>query len=144
MLVSQIVRNKGAQDVVTVPPETTLAQAAQVLSDNRIGALVVSDNGERVMGILSERDIVREIARRGAACLTARVDDVMTRNVYGCKMDDKADLVLQTMTSKRFRHIPVMDGGKMLGLISIGDVVAARLSELEVEKDALTGMIMGY
>ncbi len=144
MLVSQIVRNKSAQDVVTVPPETTLSQAAQVLADNRIGALVVSPDGEKVLGILSERDIVREIARRGAACLGVRVDEVMTRNVYGCKMDDKADLVLQTMTAKRFRHIPVMDGGRMISLISIGDVVAARMSELEVEKDALTGMIMGY
>lgn len=144
MLVSQIIRNKGSQQVVTVTPEMTIGEAAKVLAENRIGALVVTDDGAKVRGILSERDLVREMGARGAACLTDRVDNVMTRNVYACKPDDSADLVLQTMTNKRFRHIPVMDGVRMVGLISIGDVVAARLSELQLEKDALTGMIMGY
>ena len=144
MLVSQIIRNKGTHDVTTLPPKATLADAARLLSSKRIGAVVISEDGKRVMGILSERDIVRELGARGAACLTERVDQVMTRNVYGCKLDDSADLVLQTMTTKRFRHIPVLDGAVMVGLISIGDVVAARLSELQLEKDALTGMIMGY
>jgi CBS domain-containing protein len=144
MLVSQIIRNKGTHDVMTLPPGATLSDAARLLSSKRIGAVVISEDGKRVMGILSERDIVRELGQRGAACLSERVDQIMTRNVYGCKLDDSADLVLQTMTTKRFRHIPVLDGAVMVGLISIGDVVAARLSELQLEKDALTGMIMGY
>ncbi len=144
MLVSQIIRNKGSHDVVTVKPAATLSEAMRLLATKRIGAVVVSEDGAKVLGILSERDVVREMGTRGAACLTERVDHVMTRNVYGCKLDDSADLVLQTMTTKRFRHIPVLDAGRMVGLISIGDVVAARLSELQLEKDALTGMIMGY
>ena len=94
-------------------------------------------------GILSERDIVRELGKRGAACMADTVD-VMTRDVYGCAPGDNADIVLQTMTSKRFRHLPVMEDGRMVALISIGDVVAARLTELELEKNALTGMIAGY
>lgn len=144
MLVSQIIRNKAQGGVVTLAPGTSLAEAAQMLSEKRIGAVVISPDGARVAGILSERDIVRELGKRGADCLSDKVDSVMTRNVFGCNPEDSADLVLQTMTQKRFRHLPVMEGEKMIGLISIGDVVAARLSELQLEKDALTGMIMGY
>ncbi|MCC5954978.1 MAG: CBS domain-containing protein [Natronohydrobacter sp.] len=144
MLVSQIIRNKAQQGVVTLQPGVTLSEAAKLLSEKRIGAVVVSVDGEKVAGILSERDVVRVIGQRGAAALSDTVDTVMTRNVFGCGPDDNADLVLQTMTQKRFRHLPVMEAGKMIALISIGDVVAARLAELELEKDALTGMIMGY
>jgi CBS domain-containing protein len=144
MLVSQIIRSKPQGGVITISPEATLSDAVQLLAEKRIGAVVASPDGEQVAGILSERDIVREIARRGPDCLNDTVSSAMTRNVFGCNPTDKTDLVLQTMTSKRFRHIPVMEDGKMLGLISIGDVVAAKLSELELEKDALTGMIMGY
>lgn len=144
MLVSQIIRNKLQQGVITLPPGTTLADAAQLLSEKRIGAVVISSDGSKVTGILSERDIVREIGKRGPGALDDKVEDVMTRNVFGCTPQDNADLVLQTMTQKRFRHLPVTEDGKMIALISIGDVVAARLAELELEKDALTGMIMGY
>jgi len=144
MLVSQIIRNKPQQGVVTVTPGTSLAEASKILSDKRIGAVVISADGKSVAGILSERDVVRELGKRGAACLSDKVDDVMTRSVFGCSPDDSTDLVLQTMTQKRFRHLPVMQEGEMVALISIGDVVAAKLSELQLEKDALTGMIMGY
>lgn len=144
MLVSQIIRNKPQQGVVTVRPGTSVGDAAKLLSQKRIGAVVVSQDGEKVAGILSERDIVRELGKRGVDCLSDKVDDVMTRSVFGCKSDDSTDLILQTMTQKRFRHLPVMEDGKMIALVSIGDVVAAKLSELQLEKDALTGMIMGY
>ncbi|MGY6547395.1 MAG: CBS domain-containing protein [Roseinatronobacter sp.] len=144
MLVSQIIRNKDQQGVVTIAPGKTLQDAAVLLSEKRIGAVVVSGDGAKVAGILSERDIVREIGKRGTAALDDTVEAVMTRNVFGCDPDDNADLVLQTMTKKRFRHLPVMQDGKMIALISIGDVVAARMSELQLEKEALTGMIMGY
>lgn len=144
MLVSQIIRNKLQQGVITLPPGTTLADAAQLLSEKRIGVVVISSDGSKVTGILSERDIVREIGKRGPGALDDKVEDVMTRSVFGCTPQDNADLVLQTMTQKRFRHLPVTEDGKMIALISIGDVVAARLAELELEKDALTGMIMGY
>ncbi|KPQ07195.1 MAG: putative signal transduction protein [Rhodobacteraceae bacterium HLUCCA12] len=143
MLVSQILKGK-AGGVVTIPAGAAIHEAAELLSARRIGALVVSDDGMTVQGILSERDIVRELGKRGTACLDDKVEDLMTRAIYGCKPDDTADQVLQTMTQRRFRHMPVMEGSAMIGLISIGDVVAARLSELQLERDALTGMIMGH
>lgn len=142
MLVSQILNNKAA-GVVTLNPGATIREAVELLSTRRIGAVVVSSDGKKVNGIVSERDIVRELGRAGAACLDQGVDTIMTRAIYGCAPGDSADSVLETMTNRRFRHMPVMEGNVMVGFISIGDVVAARLSELQMEKDALTGMIMG-
>lgn len=144
MLVSQILKSKADDGVVTVPPGTTLAKAAETLSARRIGALVVSQDGKRVAGILSERDIVRELGRRGPACMADTVDSIMTARIIGCARGDATDDVLQKMTDGRFRHMPVMEGDEMVGLISIGDVVKARLMELAAEKDALEGMIKGF
>ena len=144
MHVQQILKSKSDDGVVTVPPGTSLAKAAEILSSRRIGALVVSPDGKRVAGILSERDIVRELGRRGAVCMADSVDTVMTANIIACRRDDKADEVLQKMTDGRFRHMPVVEGDQMVGLISIGDVVKARLMELAMEKDALEGMIKGF
>jgi CBS domain-containing protein len=143
MLVSQILKSK-ASGVITIAPGASLREAAELLADRRIGALVASEDGKKVAGILSERDLVRELGKRGPECLQDSVEQVMTRQIYGCKPTDLADQVLRIMTDRRFRHMPVMEGEEMIGLISIGDVVAARLSELEHEKDALTGMIMGH
>ena len=144
MLVSQILKTKSDDGVVTIAPGTTLGRAAEVLSSRRIGALVVSADGKKVAGILSERDIVRELGRRGPACLPDTVDSVMTARVITCARGDRADEVLQKMTDGRFRHLPVVEGEEMVGLISIGDVVKARLDELNTEKDALEGMIKGF
>lgn len=141
--VAQILRSKPATGVVTVKPGATVAAAAELLSSMRIGAVIVSADGARVDGILSERDIVRELGKRGGAVLNDRVDQLMTRNLVTCSPDEMSDSVLTKMTDGRFRHMPVLVGGEMVGLISIGDVVKARLSELAMEKDALTGMIMG-
>ena len=143
MLVAQILKSKSDDGVVTLPPGTSIAKLAETLSQRRIGAVVISTDGKQVAGIVSERDVVREIGRRGPACLTDTVDGIMTARVTTCARGDHADDVLQKMTDGRFRHIPVVDGGQMVGLISIGDVVKARLSELEHEKDALEGMIRG-
>lgn len=142
MIVSKILEGKAA-GVVTIGPDATLTEVVELLSARRIGAVVVSKDGERVDGIVSERDIVREIGRSGTDALKLKAGKVMTHTIYGCKPTDTTDSVLETMTSRRFRHMPVMEGDKMVGFISIGDVVAARLSELQMEKDALTGMIMG-
>jgi CBS domain-containing protein len=144
MLVSQILKLKSDDGVVTVPPGTSIAKAAEVLSARRIGALIVSPDGKRVSGILSERDIVREIGRRGATCMADTVDSIMTSVIIGCSREEQANDVLQKMTDGRFRHMPVMEGDQMVGLISIGDVVKARLTELAAEKDALEGMIKGF
>ncbi|MGY6411538.1 MAG: CBS domain-containing protein [Alkalilacustris sp.] len=144
MLVHQILRAKpGGEEVATVAPGRTVAEAARMLSERRIGALVVSDGGPP-MGILSERDIVRELGRRGPGALEDSVSALMTRDVITCDPEDLADGVLGRMTDRRCRHMPVMRDGKMIGLISIGDVVKARLDELSMEKEALKGMIMGY
>lgn len=144
MLVSHILKSKSDDGVVTLHPGATVAKVAEVLSSRRIGAVVISSDGRVVEGIVSERDVVRELGRRGPACLTDRVESLMTAKVTTCSRHDSADLVLAVMTEGRFRHIPVVENGQMIGLISIGDVVKARLSELSMEKDALEGMIKGF
>lgn len=144
MLVQQILSSKASDAVVTVKPGTLIRDAAQILADKRIGTVVISENGDSASGILSERDIVRELAAHGAGCLSEKVDDFMTTKLVTCTRADKADVVLQKMTDGRFRHMPVVEDGKLLGLITLGDVVKARLSELSMEKEALQGMIMGH
>lgn len=144
MLVSQILKLKSDDGVVTLPPDTSLSKVAELLSLRRIGAVVISNNGKTLLGILSERDVVRELGRRGAACLADSAASAMTAKVVTCSRTDRADEVLQRMTDGRFRHVPVMDGAEMVGLISIGDVVKARLTELAMERDALEGMIKGF
>ncbi|MGD9918277.1 MAG: CBS domain-containing protein [Paenirhodobacter sp.] len=143
MQVQQILKTKGDDGVVTVMPGSTLAQAAQVLATRKIGAVIVSEDGKRAAGILSERDIVRELGRHGVSALTLSVEEVMTRKLVTCTRDCTTEKVMERMTEGRFRHMPVMEGEEMIGLISIGDVVKARLSDLHMEKEALTGMIMG-
>lgn len=144
MHVSQILKTKSDDGVVTVTPGTSVAEVAHVLSMRRIGAVIVSPDGKRVVGIVSERDIVRELGRRGPTCLGDAVDTLMTAKIVSCARDDTTNVVLQKMTDGRFRHMPVMEGEEMVGLISIGDVVKARLTELAAEKDALEGMIKGF
>lgn len=144
MIVSQILKSKKDIGVVSVKPSDTVTAAVKLLSEMRIGTVVVSADGQSLDGILSERDIVREIGRRGVGCLADPISSMMTAKLVTCSPSDSADLVLEMMTNGRFRHLPVMENGKMIGLISIGDVVKARLSELAMEKDALQGMIMGH
>lgn len=144
MLVSQILKTKADETVVTVVPSTTIGQAAQMLSERRIGTLIVSRDGQVPNGIISERDIVRQIGQSGAACLMEPVSSVMTSKLVTCSRDMRADAVLEQMTEGRFRHMPVLEEGALVGLISLGDVVKARLMELAMEKDALEGMIRGH
>ena len=144
MLVQQILTAKPEQSVVTVPPGSTVREAVEVLAARRIGAVVVSSDGSRIAGILSERDIVRELGRQGPGILDKAVDALMTATIVTCTRSDTALQVIERMTQGRFRHMPVMDDGRMIGMISIGDVVKARLDELVMEKDALEGMIKGH
>ena len=144
MTVAKILKSKGTDEVLTVKPGTTVAEAARVLSDKRIGSVVVSHDGKAVAGILSERDIVREIGKRGPGCLNELVDDMMTTKIVSCTREDRVEHVMAEMTKGRFRHMPVVEDGKMVGLITLGDVVKYRLTELAMEKDALEGMIMGF
>lgn len=144
MLVQQILGSKASGGVLSVKPTDSVSDAIKLLSEKRIGSVVVSANGESLDGILSERDVVRELGRRGAAVLAEPVSALMTAKIVTCNESDSADQILQMMTDGRFRHLPVMRNGKIIGLISIGDVVKARLSELSMEKNALEGMIMGH
>ena len=140
MLVQNILKAKSDDGVVTVEPGDTVGAVAQLLAARKIGAVVVSPDGKTVKGIVSERDIVREISARGAACLTDRVDTIMTRETITCTRSESSDQVLAKMTEGRFRHLPVMEGAEMVGLISIGDVVKAQLAKPEMEEEALEGM----
>lgn len=144
MLVQQILKSKGDEGVITIKPAMLVSEAASILAEKRIGGLVVSADGDSADGILSERDIVRSLAMRGASCLSDKVEDLMTRNPVCCSRQDPSDAVLARMTDGRFRHMPVVEEGKLVGIVTIGDVVKARLQELAMEKDALQGMIMGY
>lgn len=143
MLVQQILGAKPEAGFISVVPGTRVSEAAAVLSARRIGALLVSGDGKTAAGIVTERDIVRELGRRGAAVLADPVEALMTRDLVTASRSDTAESVMERMTNGRFRHMPVVDKGEIVGLISIGDVVKARLGELAMEKDALQGMIMG-
>ena len=143
MQVLQILKTKKDDSVTTVAPGTSVAEVAEILSAKRIGALIISRDGSHVDGIVSERDVVRELGRRGAGVLSLPVDDIMTKNAIGCTRTDTTAEVMERMSKGGFRHMPVMEGEVMVGLISIRDVIAARLAELNMEKEALTGMIRG-
>ena len=143
MNVTHIMKLKGSTAVETISPEASVATAAAILAEKRFGALVVSVNGTDIAGILSERDIVRALAREAGGCLTMPVSKLMTEAVETCAPDDTANSVLVRMTSGRFRHMPVTEDGKMVGLLSIGDVVKARMSEIEQENAAMAGMLSG-
>ena len=144
MLVRQILSTKSSGDILSVTPDATISAAVEVLSQNRIGALVVFDADKALVGILSERDIVRELGRKGPDALLMKVDDLMTNEVMACAPSDTAVSVLERMTEGRFRHMPVVEDGTISGVISIGDVVKARIDEVEHETSALTEMIAGH
>lgn len=141
MIVRKIIEQKQIQSILTVSPGDSVMHAAELLAKHKIGAVVVSEDGELLVGILSERDIVKTIGKSGEACLQDKVSALMTAKVVHCTPDDTSETVMARMTDGRFRHMPVMEGSKMVGIISIGDVVKARMSEIEQENSALTGMI---
>lgn len=141
MFVSDILTQKGGL-VYTVSPGTSVAQAAAQLSTRRIGSLVVVDKNGDVAGIVSERDLVRAMAQFGDLALDRDVADVMTRTVVTCDPDDSIDQVMAAMTRGRFRHLPVVRHGALYGLVSIGDVVKARLEEAAHESEALRAYIV--
>jgi CBS domain-containing protein len=141
MFVSDILAQKGGL-VFTVTPGTTVAQVAQQLSTRRIGSVLVMAGTDSIAGIVSERDLVRALARHGAEALDLEVRQVMTRDVVTCHPDDSIEQAMGMMTSGRFRHLPVVDRDDLVGLISIGDVVKARLEETRHEAEALKAYIV--
>ena len=136
MTVKAILSRKGG-DVVTIAPTASLTAAVQLLAERRIGAIIVTGPDNRVAGILSERDIVRRRSERGPAALDDNVGAVMTRKVTTCTEADTIVSLMERMTEGKFRHLPVVDQGRLVGVISIGDVVKYRIEEVVHDADAL-------
>jgi CBS domain-containing protein len=142
MLISDVLRVKGTE-VITVVPDTTVRQLVAVLAEHRIGAVVVSHDGLAVDGIVSERDVVQALARRGAAVMSAQVTAIYTAQVHTVTPQSPIEDVMLMMTERRVRHAPVVADGRLQGIVSIGDVVKIRLGELQAERTALTDYITG-
>ena len=140
MTVKAILSVKGTE-VLTIEPTTNLAAAAKLLAERKIGALVVTGPDRRVVGIVSERDIVQELAAHGPAALDLALTEVMTRKVTTCSASDTIVSVMERMTAGKFRHMPVVTKGELVGLVSIGDVVKQRVGEIEHESEALRDYI---
>jgi CBS domain-containing protein len=141
MTVSIILAGKG-RDVVTIEPNANLAAAVELLAEKRIGAVVIVGADRRIAGILSERDIVRALAERGRKALDEPVSAAMTRKVSTCHERETISSIMERMTLGKFRHVPVVDQGRLAGIISIGDVVKHRLGEVERDSAALRDYIL--
>jgi CBS domain-containing protein len=142
MNVHTILRNKG-RSVVTIHPDATIERAIGVLRQRGIGALVVSDDGENVAGILSERDIVEALGRYGSELLAVSVAEVMTCPVVTCEPEDSVAELMAEMTTRRIRHFPVVECGRLIGIVSIGDLVKNRLDQIEYEAHSMRSFIAG-
>jgi len=136
MTIDQILNDKG-REVISVGADDTLAAAAKVLDLRRIGAVVALDSGESIIGVLSERDIVRQVARLGQAALEMKVGDAMTRDVVTVPSVMRIDHAMQLMTDRRIRHLPVLRNEKLIGFVSIGDLVKWKIAETEAEAEAM-------
>lgn len=142
MMVEEILKAKGS-DIVTMPQNASVAEAARLLKEKRIGAVVISDDGARVLGILSERDIVHALVEFAAAALEMRVSELMTQDVVTCAPEDRIAGLMARMTERRIRHLPVIKDGVLDGMVSIGDVVKSRIEEIESEASAMRDFITG-
>lgn len=140
MFADQILANKG-RDVATIAPQASVSDALAQLAQHNVGALVVSTDGQSLEGIVSERDIVRSLASHGADALRMAVGDLMAADVATCEPRSDTEGMMELMTERRFRHLPVMDDGRICGIISIGDVVKVRIDELASEREDLVGYI---
>jgi CBS domain-containing protein len=136
MTVRAILSRKG-NDVATIEPNALLAAAMKILAERRIGALVITGADQRIVGILSERDIVRTLAERGPRALDEPLADVMTRKVVTCSQSETVCEIMERMSSGKFRHVPVVEQGRLIGIVSIGDIVKSRLEEMEREQAAM-------
>lgn len=140
MNVEQLLSGKG-REVISVQPHRTLAEAVRVLSERRIGAVVVMGADGALVGILSERDIVRTLGAEGAAALESSVSKAMTAKVVTCRPQTSVDELMEIMTTGRFRHVPVIENGRVTGIVSIGDVVKHRVAAIEAESQAMRDYI---
>ncbi|HYG86061.1 MAG TPA: CBS domain-containing protein [Azospirillum sp.] len=142
MHVAAILKRKGS-NIVTVRPDETISGVTRTLAKHRIGAVLVLDGGGHAVGILSERDIVRGVASEGRGVLDKPISSLMTHELVTCNVTDTTAHVMALMTERRIRHVPAMDGDRLAGMISIGDVVKARLDDAELEVESLRGYVAG-
>ncbi|HEV2796493.1 MAG TPA: CBS domain-containing protein [Nocardioides sp.] len=140
MKINDVINAKPSHEVVTIGPDATVRELIALLAEHNVGALVVSEDGERVTGIVSERDVVRRL-HADEAVLDTVVRDIMTADVRTCAAEDGLTDLMQTMTQHRIRHVPVVADGRLTGIISIGDVVKNRIGELEFERDQLDSYV---
>jgi CBS domain-containing protein len=140
MIVASLLNTKG-RDVFSITPDASVTDAARYLRDKSIGAALVLDQSGAAAGVFSERDLVNAIADQGNTALSLKVGDLMSRDVVSCTPTDPIPAVMATMTERRVRHLPVMDAGKVVGVVSIGDVVKSRIAEAETEAEALKAYI---
>ncbi len=140
MRIGEIIKAKASKDVVTISPDAGVRELIAKLAEFNIGALIVSSDGESLDGIVSERDVVRHLHTDGTV-INNVVSAIMTEVVETCAPEDDLDAVMHTMTERRFRHIPVVQGDALVGIISIGDVVKHKIGQLEFERDQLDGYI---
>jgi CBS domain-containing protein len=140
MRISDVLRSKATREVVTVPPDAGVRTLLALLAEHRIGALVVSRDGTTVEGIVSERDVVRRLHEDGTV-VDATVGAIMTPQVHTCSPEAAVDDLMRTMTERRIRHVPVVDAGRLVGIVSIGDVVKHRIDQLEFERDQLDSYV---
>lgn len=143
MLISEVLQRKGSA-VATVAPDATISSVVDTLAQFGCGALVVSADGQSVDGIISERDVVRALVVHGHSTLDQTAADLMTRDVVTCSQTATIEQLMAEMTERRFRHVPVTEDGVLIGIVSIGDVVNARVRNLETETRQLTNYISGY
>jgi CBS domain-containing protein len=142
MRISDLLRRKGTL-VVTVRPEQSVTELLDLLAEHKVGALVVSADGDTLDGIVSERDVVRRLQELGPDLLKAPVREIMTATVHSCPPDTHLEELMRVMTTGRFRHVPVIENDRLVGIVSIGDVVKHRIDELQSERDQLTAYITG-
>jgi len=142
MFVRQILQSKG-RDIVSIVPSARVIDISILMKREQVGAVLVKDSDDRLVGIVSERDVARGLAEHGAALLDRRADQIMTRDVVTCSPDDGIDKLMRKMTTGRFRHLPVIDRARLVGIVSVGDIVKHRLEELENEASLLQDYIAG-
>lgn len=142
MIVKSILQQKGNTPIQTIDPTMSVAEAARILSEKRIGALIAVDQGGEIVGIFSERDAVRGMALHGEALKDRKVSDLMTKDVQVCSENDDIDQLMRVMTTRRIRHLPVVSDGALVGIVTIGDVVKSKLDEVEMEVDNLRQYIV--
>jgi len=140
MTVAAILKHKGSA-VETTRPNATVQQVCDQLSSKHIGAAVVLGPSGEVIGVVSERDIVHALSQHGPAALTRAIDEIMTRDVVTCRLTDTSEALMETMTQGRFRHVPVVEGGRLVGIVSIGDVVKRRIEDSDLERHAMRDYI---